>query len=343
MTLTCGFMVVTPLDIIIQTWGAPLTGVKTFIVIAACALFAVLALLVYFSRLYKSIVAVNAIPSKSLYIPLEDNDLHSEVRKSIHSNLRRCVGEIGTKASALNNTSAVINHPGMSPPEYLQKRNVELGFGDEGTNIPPNVIYDNVVNSLALHLRHNGFVVNRVKFPAHFTFREIMVAALKTEKNRDDHVTSQDDADVRQMIELYEKFRYGPELICERDLVTFLVELENFAVRSSVEFLQPVESHKPEMDVLPHENISQNLMKSQIHRTNTQISGKSAQSTVGESTTGSFANSRLLFLSTRLAFRNRKNGGHVGPSPDDRPSKEASSLSGDSDSHSLSLVRVYMP
>lgn len=342
MTLTCGFMVVTPLDIIIQTWGAPLTGVKTFIVIAACALFAVLALLVYFSRLYKTIVAVNAIPSKSLYIPLEVNDLHSEVRKHIHSNLRRCVGEVGTKASALHNTSAVINHHGMSPPEYLQKRNMELGFGEEGTNIPPNVIYDNIINSLALHLRHNGFMVNRIKFPLHFTFREIMVAALKFKKDGNDHGMTQFDADVRQMIELYEKFRYSPELICEEDLVTFLVELENFAVKISGEFLLQQESHKLEFDA-PHENVSQNFMKSNIRRTNTQVSDKSAQSTVGESTTGSFANSRLLFLSTRLAFRNRKNGALTGNSAGDKLNQETSSLSGNSDSHSLSLVRVYMP
>lgn len=225
--LTAGFVVVTPLDIAVQTYGAPSTGIKMFIIMAACALFFVGLILLYFSRLYHSRDSVNQIPSKSVYVPLEENDLPNDVLKYIDDQLKKCLGDIKVRAGPLHSKALCFNYAGMSPPDYIQEHNVRMGYADQGTLFPPNCSYEDVIDSLALRQRFDGALLTNYSVPPSFTFREFMIYMYhrmgELLQQRQEMVLV-----VRKTIELYEKFRFGPDLICEHDLVVFLTSLEKF-------------------------------------------------------------------------------------------------------------------
>lgn len=222
--LTSAFVLVTPIDIIVQTWGSPSTGLKTLIVIGACAVFLFISMIIYFLRLYQSRVALNQIPSKSVYIPLEKNDLPKDVINYIDSKLRWCIGEVRVKAGPLE-VEPKINHPGMSPPEYIQKRNEANGYPYEGTLFPPACIYEDLVDALSLKLRLDGLLVINLDIPKNYSFREIILAMVKLlidEQDLDPRLLP----NVQQMITLYEKFKFSPELIKEDEMASFLVSFE---------------------------------------------------------------------------------------------------------------------
>lgn len=237
--LTAAFIVVTPLDIIVQTYGAPSTGIKMFIIIAACAIFLVALIFFYFSRLFKTREAVNQIPSKSVYVPLEKHDLPADVLKYIDKQLKKCVGDIKVRAGPLHNKDASLNYPGMSPPEYIQERNIRMGYHDQGTMLPPNCVYEEIIDSLALRIRFDGELLTNFRIPTSFTFREVIVSMFNRLSELHQH-QQETIANLHKVVELYEKFRYGPDLITERDLVAFLLAMENF----SLNFIQ----HRPDYD-----------------------------------------------------------------------------------------------
>lgn len=237
--LTSAFIVVTPLDIVVQTYGAPSTGIKMFIIIAACALFFVMLILFYLSRLYHSREAVNQIPSKSVYIPLEEHDLPQEVLKYIHDHLEECVGDIKVRAGPLHNKDACFNYPGMSPPQYIQERNKGMGLG-KGTLLPPNCVYEDIIDSLALRIRFDGALVTNFCIPPSFTFREAIISIFHRMSSAQQNLP-ETIANVQTVVELYEKFRFGPNLITENELVVFLLAMETF----SLHFLE----HRPEVNL----------------------------------------------------------------------------------------------
>uniref|UniRef100_A0A0L0P528 Defect at low temperature protein 1 n=1 Tax=Candidozyma auris TaxID=498019 RepID=A0A0L0P528_CANAR len=243
MLLTFGFILVTPLDIIVQTWGAPSTWIKTFIVIMACALFLLFCLIIYFSRLYQSRMMLNQIPSKSVYIPLEKNDLPSDVRQYIEGTLRRCIGDIKVRAGPLHNENEILNFPGASPPEYIQKRNISLGFPKEGTNLPPDCLYEEILDSLGLQIRLYGMSLTRFDIPEWYSFREIAISMTKilVEERELDSTKLQD---VKQMVRLYEKLKYGPELIKELEIVRFLALFDKLSLAFHTNRLQFHESEE---------------------------------------------------------------------------------------------------
>lgn len=221
MILTFGFILVTPLDIIVQTWGAPSTWLKTFIVIMACALFLLFCLIIYFLRLYQSRVMLNQIPSKSVYIPLEKHDLPSDVRRYIEGTLRRCLGDIKVTAGPLHNKNEIINFPGASPPEYIQQRNIAMGFPNEGTHLPPNCVYEDILDSLGMYIRYNGLAAMTFDIPECYTFRETTLSMVKVLIEKQEIERSR-LPEVRRMIKLYEKLKFGPERIKELGMVEFL-------------------------------------------------------------------------------------------------------------------------
>lgn len=225
MVLTFAFIVVTPVDITIKTWGTPSTGVKVFIILGACVLFFLISMLVYLSRLYKSRVAVNQIPSKSVYIPLEKNDLPSDVLNYIERRLRECVCDVKERAGSLHNKNELFNYPGMAPPEYIQKRNVKLGYQDYSVHLPPNCRYDDVILSLGLKLKVDGLLVGSYRVPYNYTFREILVAMTEY-LQKENQLEPEMLASIHLVITLYEKFRFSGCLIEQHDLLSFLVELE---------------------------------------------------------------------------------------------------------------------
>lgn len=229
MILTFAFILVTPLDIIVQTWGAPSTWLKTFIVIMACALFLFFCLIIYFLRLYQTRVSLNQIPSKSVYIPLEKNDLPSSVRRYIEGTLRRCLGDIKIRAGPLYNKNEIINFPGASPPEYIQKRNITMGFPNEGTHLPPDCSYEEILDTLGMQIKFDGMALTKFDIPECYSFREIALSMAKIliEKGEIDRSRL---PEVRLMIKLYEKLKFGPELVKELDLVQFLSLFEKLSL-----------------------------------------------------------------------------------------------------------------
>lgn len=220
--LTLGFIAVTPIDVIVQTSESSYSAVKMFIVIIVCVVFLVVALIIYFLRIFQNRIALNDIPSKSVYIPFE-GDMPKTCVKAIDAKLKECVSEIKVKAGPLYNENIIINHPGMSPPEYVQKRNIsETG---EGSLLPPNACYEDVIRSLGDRFKLDGRVLTQVDFPNHLSLREIIL--FSSEKYLNDPSTNKKQVpNLKILIELYEKFKFGPDLIKEHELLDFIIEFD---------------------------------------------------------------------------------------------------------------------
>lgn len=225
--LTAAFIVVTPLDIVVQTYGAPYTGIKMFIIIAACALFLLALILFYFSRLIQSREAVNLIPSKSVYVPLEKHDLPRDVLKHIDTHLHECA-EIAASAGPLHIEEA-FNYPGMLPPKYIQDRNALIGRGDQGTLLPPDCVYEDILDSLALRIRLDGALLTNYRIPTGYTFRDVIMSIYRSLSVPHQHLP-ETVATTRTVVQLYEKMRFSSELISESDMVAFLLAIERFSV-----------------------------------------------------------------------------------------------------------------
>lgn len=222
--LTIAFIAVTVIDVIVQTSGTSFSGIKMFIVIIVCVVFVVLALFLYFLRLYQYRVSMNDIPSKSVYIPFKD-DMPDEVFESIDEKLRECVGEIKVKAGPLYNED-VINYPGVSPPEYVQNRNRLRTATGEGSRLPPESNYEDVIRSLGDKFRHDGKVFTQVDLPADLSFREIVIYLKEIFMSEVDGISKERIPNLERIIKLYEKFRFGSELIKEGDLFEFMLEFD---------------------------------------------------------------------------------------------------------------------
>lgn len=198
-----------------------------FIIIAACALFFLALIFLYFSRLYHSRDGVSQIPSKSTYVPLEKNDLPPDVLRYIDNNLKKCVGDIKVCAGPLHSKAACFNYDGMSPPDYIQEHNIRMGHGDQGTLFPPNCVYEDIIDSLALKQRVDSALLTNFQIPPSFTFREVVIY-MYHRMNGLLHRKQETIGVMHKLIDLYEKFRFGPDLISENDLVVFLLSLETF-------------------------------------------------------------------------------------------------------------------
>ncbi|KAK6456276.1 uncharacterized protein RJT20DRAFT_96280 [Scheffersomyces xylosifermentans] len=224
MMITVAFIAVTPIDVIVQTSGTSFSGVKLFIVIAVCVVFIVLTLFLYFSRIFQYRVAMNDIPTKSVYIPIE-SDMPKEVYGTIEKKLQECVGEIKVKAGPLYNPE-IINNPGVAPPEYIQKRNRDKGSNGEGTLLPPDSNYEDVIRSLGDKFRHDSKVFTQVDLPPDLSFREIIIYLSEIFMRDTTNIPKDRLPNLPRIIQLYEKFRFGPNLIKEGDLFEFMVEFD---------------------------------------------------------------------------------------------------------------------
>lgn len=220
--ITLLFVAVTIVDVIAQTSKTSSSGIKLFIVIIVCVVFIIVSLILYFLRILQTRIALNDIPSKSVYIPFEGDYPH-DVFTCIDEKLRQC-HEIGIKAGPLSDPSIIINHPGLSPPEYIQERNRE--FTEQGTMLPANLAYEDIVRSIGDKFhgdKHNVFTP--VELPTQLSFREILIYLSKIYVDTS-QVAEDKLPDVQRMIDLYEQFRFGPNLIRERDMVEFMVHFE---------------------------------------------------------------------------------------------------------------------
>lgn len=225
MIITFGFVLVTPLDIIMQTLSKNAAAIKLFIIIAACATFVLFSLLLYFSRLYQSRVLFNRIPAKSVYLPLEKDDLPASVEKYIANTLQFCIGDVKVRAGPLANEQELFNYPGRVAPKYIQRRNIELGLQRDYFLLPENHSYQDIIDSIGLKLRLDGMFANTYSIPTHMTFREIFVSLFPNLGEENDF--SQEMATVaRRAILTYERAKYSGELIGLEELVEFFVDLE---------------------------------------------------------------------------------------------------------------------
>ncbi|KAI5960331.1 DLT1 [Candida pseudojiufengensis] len=221
--LILAFVAVTPIDVIIQTLkatnGTNAVAVKTFVVIAVCVVFLLISIIIYLVRVYNFRVSMNDVPQKSLYIPFE-NDYPKVVFKYIESKLKNSI-EISEKAGPLNQPYS-INHPGLSPPEYIQRRNPDL----DGTLLPPNINYEDILQSFGDKFRV-GKILTDEDLPISLSIKEILLLLYKQiidSKKTQIRVKP----NVTKLISIYEKCRFGPNLILEKDLLQLMLEFDKF-------------------------------------------------------------------------------------------------------------------
>ncbi|CAN3355571.1 hypothetical protein DICA3_B12904 [Diutina catenulata] len=246
LVLALLFAAVTPIDVIAQTGGTSMSGLKMFIVIIVCVVFVVTCLIGYFVRLLQFRTALNDVPSKSVYIPL-DGDYTQSVVTMIDSRIQQCV-EIAKKAGPLTDDSVIINHPGLSPPDYLQRRNLavleqqgrsphDIATTTPSMLLPSEASYEDIIRSVG-----DKFVTQRyrvlapVDLPSHYSFREIVIYLAEL------YVTTPGAVRLPRIIELYEKFRFGPELISDRELVEFIIEFDTLANLCQSDYRQIITS-----------------------------------------------------------------------------------------------------
>lgn len=215
--ITVLFAAITIIDVIAQSSSTRYSAIKLFLVIIVCVAFIVYSLIVYFSRLLQARIALNDIPSKSAYIPFE-GDYPKAVFREIDKTLQKCC-EIKAKSDPKFDKSIVLDHPGLSPPEYIQQRNMSLGI-IEGTLLPPESHYEEIIRSIG-----DYFILGKLinpEIPKHYTFREILIY-LHTLYVRNN------DIELLRLIELYERFRFGPDLITQSELIEFILEFDKLA------------------------------------------------------------------------------------------------------------------
>lgn len=225
MIITFGFILVTPLDIIVQTVTKKAAAVKLFIIIAACATFVVISLLFYFSRLYHSRVMYNQIPARSAYLPLEKNDLPESLHDYILKTLQQCVGVVKVRAGPLANEKELFNYPGRVAPKYIQRRNIEFGLQRDYYLLPDDHTYQDIIDSIGLKLRLDGVFANTYTIPPYMTFREIFVALVNLLQDGN-KLSSEMTGYAQRAIHIYEKAKFSGQLLHIEEIVEFCVQME---------------------------------------------------------------------------------------------------------------------
>lgn len=230
------FVAVTPIDVIVQTAGLALLGLKMFIVIIVWVVFLVVLILFYFSRLLQARTALNDVPEKLVYIPSQGDYPH-DVYLHIDDDLRQCV-EIGQQAGPLSDESIIINHPGLSPPEYVQSRNLtvlkskgielteEVARLNPATLLPPDSLYEDIIRSVSdkfVTQRYRVFTL--IDIPGNYTFREICIYLARVYADN----YKANEHKLTRIIHLYEKFRFGGLLISDHELIEFMIEFDRLA------------------------------------------------------------------------------------------------------------------
>ncbi|OVF10674.1 hypothetical protein A9F13_01g00704 [Clavispora lusitaniae] len=218
--ITAAFIVVTPLDIVVQTWQSQASGLKVSIILVVLTAIVVVSSVLYLSRLYNGLVVVRQIPARSVYVPLEKGDMSSDVLEYVESRLRWCVGDVKPRAGPLANPETIFPYPGLAPPTYIQQRNIRMGHAKSGTFLPPDCVYEDIVDSLGLKLRAEGYLFSH-KVPAHYTMREILLSLGGDAPSR---------ALALSVVYQYEALKFGPGLIRESQLTAFLVQVERLSM-----------------------------------------------------------------------------------------------------------------
>lgn len=252
------FVAVTPIDVIVQTAGLALLGLKMFIVIIVWVVFLVVLILFYFSRLLQFRTALNDVPLKLVYIPSQGDYPH-EVYCHIDDDLRQCV-EISKRAGPLSDESIIINHSGLSPPDYVQSRNLKVlkSKGVElmdavaqmnpATLLPPDSLYEDIIRSVGdkfVTQRYRVFTL--IDLPVNYSFREICIYLARI--YTDDYKAH--ERKLTRIVSLYEKFRFGPGLIDDHELIEFMIEFDRLAQVCQLDYnhIIPADNSKDELEL----------------------------------------------------------------------------------------------
>ena len=253
---------VTILDVVIQTLQSPSDlALKTFTVLGACGFFIFISIIIYFVRLYQLRVSINNIPNKSLYIPFENDFANKAIFHYIDDKLKYC-HEIKFKSGPLQNAMYIINHPGLSPPEYIMKRNAQCltnmnrnvfpmtkqsngdlinqinessncggsGIVGEGTLLPPNIHYEDVIRSFGDKF-YTGKIFTNDALPIELSIQEIIIYLtnqFSDQNNNNNNNNNNHKPNINKLISLYEKFRFSNQLINQRELIEFMIEFDKF-------------------------------------------------------------------------------------------------------------------
>ena len=245
---------VTILDVVIQTLQSPSDlALKTFTVLGACGFFIFISIIIYFVRLYQLRVSINNIPNKSLYIPFENDFANKAIFHYIDDKLKYC-HEIKFKSGPLQNAMYIINHPGLSPPEYIMKRNAQCltnmnrnvfpitmqsngdlinqinessncggsGIVGEGTLLPPNIHYEDVIRSFGDKF-YTGKIFTNDALPIELSVQEIIIYLTNQFSDQNNN-----NPNINKLISLYEKFRFSNQLINQLELIEFMIEFDKF-------------------------------------------------------------------------------------------------------------------
>lgn len=217
VSLLLALIAVAPIDVIVQTSSASSSGIKLFIVIIVCVVFLVVSFVLYFLRLYQHRVSMNDIPSKSVYIP-DKHDLPDKVFKYITQKFNECQ-EIKEQADPLHNFKVNINHPGITPPLYIQQRNIG---NNENDHLPPNLVYEDAIRSFGDKFNfHDGFKTSMaLDIPKNYTLRQIF-AFLIINLISQGSVKPEEVPETETMLSIYEKSKFGGQLLTEEEMINF--------------------------------------------------------------------------------------------------------------------------
>lgn len=236
--LLLGLASPTPIDVIAQSSGASSPAVKLFIVIIVCVVFLVVGILMYFLRIFQHRMALNDIPTRSMYIPGE-GDLPKSALQMISRNLSHCVSVVRVRAGPMH-CDSVLNHPGLSPPAYVQERNArQFGPTLAGTYFPPDSCYEDVIRSLGDKFRERAAFIHQFDYPLNYSMREIFIYLYES-YSKDPAVQPEQLPEVGKLIKLYETMKFGRGLIREQDLFEFMVEFNKFGT-----LFHHTHEHKP--------------------------------------------------------------------------------------------------
>lgn len=222
--LALAFIAVTPIDVIVQTSSKSSSAIKMFIVIIGHVLYLVLAIFIYLLRVYQSRVSFNDIPTNSVYLPQKD-DLPLSAFKAIEKKFEECM-EIKVKAGPLYYPNTIIKHPGASPPEYIQKRYNH----DDGLIFPPEECYEDIIRSIGDKLSMGSQFFSQVKFPSNYSLKEIIYYLFNMHIKKGLNTHKDGIPNISRMVTLYEKFKFGPDLIKEEELIEFISDFGRLAL-----------------------------------------------------------------------------------------------------------------
>ncbi len=201
-----GFIVVMPIDAILQSRQTNL-ALNTFIIVGACSLFVIFAIILYTIRVVIARQSLADIPKK--YVPRLD-DFPKECADFITEEYERCK-TIWERAGP----HELISHPGLSNPTS------EL--------LPGALPYEDVVRSVGERVVWRSLMTlpQEQRIPRNRTFRYVAMT-LSSNKDTKDHGLW------KEYLKIYERLRFSGKAITEEEFLRFM-EITVSVIKASIQ------------------------------------------------------------------------------------------------------------